>query len=84
MGDRYEFIQKCPNCFNPIHCYYAESCGYTTTKCANCGMEFKIVIDFKLEELHPREVKPEGGSCGCLCLSLRRRLRAMFMGDRSK
>ncbi len=60
MGDRYEFTQKCPNCFNQIHCYYAESCGQTTIKCANCGMEFNIVIDFKLEELHPREVKPEG------------------------
>ena len=50
MGDRYELSQKCPKCFNEISCYYAESCEYTTVKCAHCGTEFNIVMDFKLEE----------------------------------
>lgn len=58
MGDRYEFSQKCPKCFNKIPCHYAESCGHTTTKCPHCGTEFNIVMDFKLEEkksINPKE-----------------------------
>ena len=59
MGDRYEFSQKCPKCFNKIRCYYAESAELTTTKCANCGTEFRIILDFKLEELSFVDKEPK-------------------------
>jgi len=50
VGDRYTFSEECPKCFNQVFCYYAESSKHTEAKCAHCGMEFNIVMDFKLEE----------------------------------
>ena len=48
MGDRYAWVDKCPNCPEQIQCYYAESCGFTDVKCPFCKKEFDLVMDFKL------------------------------------
>jgi len=50
MGDRYEWMAKCPNCGALLRCYYAESCGMTEVKCSDCKTIFEIILDFKLVE----------------------------------
>ena len=36
MGDRYEWIDKCPNCGHPMQCIYADSSGIKDVKCSKC------------------------------------------------
>jgi len=50
MGDRYEWMDECPNCGHSIRCYYAESCEVTDVKCSFCKKEFNMILDFKLVE----------------------------------
>ena len=51
MGDRFEWMDKCPNCGHSLRCYYAESCGATKVKCSFCKKEYEITISFKLKEI---------------------------------
>ena len=51
MGDRYEWIDKCPNCEHSLRCYFAESCGINEVKCSFCKKRYEIIINFKLKEI---------------------------------
>lgn len=50
MGDQYTFIQLCPECGEPIECYYAGSSNQTQAKCDKCGKEYEIFLEFVLVE----------------------------------
>ena len=50
MGDRYSWLEPCPNCGYMMDCWYGESCEATDVKCPHCKKEFDIVMDFKLVE----------------------------------
>ena len=50
MGIRYEWKQPCPACGAEMECYYAPSCGFTTTVCLICGAEYNITRNFLLEK----------------------------------
>ena len=50
MGDRYEWMDKCPNCGASMRCFYAGSSGISKVKCSDCKKEYELVLSFKLRE----------------------------------
>ena len=55
MGDRYEWMDKCPNCGYPISCFYADSSGIKDVKCSKCHVKYELILSFKLVEKKPNK-----------------------------
>jgi len=50
MGDRHEWMDKCPNCGASMRCFYADSCGKNEVKCSDCKKKYDLILSFKLME----------------------------------
>ena len=50
MGDRFEWMDKCPNCGASMRCFYAGSSGISEVKCSDCKKEYELILSFKLME----------------------------------